>query len=428
MRYGENLRHCLMIAALAATAAFPLSAASAADIDLGSVVQQSLKRPQAFARGKAGGLLKIEDADTRRFTPSLLGDVHHAEGAGIPMNRTVGLDATTVTLELSQPLYRSGQSRAQAQAEDSRLRAEQADKQLERQAAALLIINTYLDAQRDEEQAALMRQMKTSPQTLHAKETSLAFLREELTELGGIAPDAALADVPPPPGLPANLQSALRAADDKHPAMARALYLCAAAEAASRAVNWAGEPNIDLRGAIDRTSDSYSDAAEQESGMIGLRATIPFAGDGERSARRVNARESAEDTRQNIDSTRQTLRQNVIAAWDALSAAREDIDFQRQKARLAEAATTGALPKESRLAGRHDQTAAFEKLAQQAKIAEISARYAARKAEFALLAATGQLLDNLGGLRMAQNLSSNTEITDAQARLSALSGEDTGSP
>lgn len=396
MAYKKKLTTFFYCLTLTATvAALPLSSSFASDhaVSLQNAVGQSLTLPRTLARAQAGGLHGIQNIDNLRFAPSFQGDVHHADGQGIPLSNTVGLDATTMTFELSQPLYRSGHSRAQAQSQDNLLRAEQAEKKLQLQSAALLIVNTFLDAQRETEQLGLMQQLNMPPQDLQNKEANLSFLRQDLQELSEVRTDANLQKVNTPALLPRSLQNALSIMEDKHPALAKAIHQCAAAEAASRSLRWGQEPNIDLRGALDRTVDNYSDTQLEDSGTIGLRATIPFLGEQESKSRRLHARETAEQGRQNIDQTRLQLRQQVIAAWDKLARAQEEITVQQHKVRLATAGAAGKLPAESALNG--STAATLNKLAERAQISEIKAKYDLRKAEFALLAATGQLLDSL---------------------------------
>lgn len=332
-------------------------------------------------------LLGLDSADVGQYIPDLRGQVRHAEGTAIPLNNSIGLDARTLSLEVRQPIYRSGQSRALVQVTDSRLRAETAAKLDEQRQRNLLIANAYIDALSLDKQQKLTSGFNT---THYRIEAEYKDKRKELKNLAGIGTQTPLRDLSTPPLLPTTLQSALSIAEERHPALMRAHYECAAAEASSRSVNWDDAPDIDLRGALDRTTDSYADAGSEESGIIGLRATIPLRGDSERKLMRVRAREDAQSGRLKIDSTRLEVRQSVIAAWDELTRARAQERFENRKAELAQAAVEGRLPEKSRLSamGNND---AFAKLAHQARLNAIAAHYAARKAEFALLAATGQL-------------------------------------
>lgn len=332
-------------------------------------------------------LLGLDSADVGQYIPDLRGQVRHAEGTAIPLNNSIGLDARTLSLEVRQPIYRSGQSRAQVQVTDSRLRAETAAKLDKQRQRNLLIANTYIDALTLDKQQELTSGFNTAHYRIEAEYKDK---RKELKNLAGIGIQTPLRDLDTPPLLPTTLQSALSIAEEGHPALIRAHYECAAAEASSRSVNWDDAPDIDLRGALDRTTDSYADAGSEESGIIGLRATIPLRGDSERKLMRVRAREDAQSGRLKIDTTRLEVRQSVIAAWDELTRARAQERFENRKAELAQAAVEGRLPEKSRLSamGNND---AFAKLAHQARLNAIAAHYAARKAEFALLAATGQL-------------------------------------
>ncbi len=329
--------------------------------------------------GLAGGEL---------YLPDLRGNIRHAEGAAVPLaNATVGMDARITSLELSQPLYRSGQGRALSQAEDSRLRAALAQKMDEEQSRNLLIINDYIDTLQLQDQRKIMHNMILSA---HKVDMQYSEARQRLSQRAGVDPHTPLAPLDSPALLPQTLQAALAQAEQSHPAVVQAHYECAAAEASSRSLRWEDAPDIDLRGALDRTTNSYTDNDREESGIIGLRATIPLRGDSERLLRLSQAREAAENGRLNIDTTRLAIRQKVLATWDAVQHARNEEKFQSRKATLAEAAAEGRLPKDSRLKAMGSEDA-FTRLARQARLAAIAARYSALKAEYALLAATGQL-------------------------------------
>lgn len=377
----------LIVASAPAHAEVGASARALAPVSLNEAVQRLTPADEQ----EHVTLLGLDSADAEQYIPDLRGQVRHAEGSAIPLNNSIGLDARTLSLELRQPLYRSGQSRAQVQATDSRLRAQTAAKLDEQRVRNLLIAKTYIDALSLDKQREMISGFNT---TRYRIEGEYKDKRKELEKLAGIGVHTPLRDISSPALLPTNLQSALSIAEERHPALIRAHYECAAAEASSRSVNWDDAPDIDLRGALDRTTDSYADAGSEESGIIGLRATIPLRGESERKLMRVRAREDAQSGRMKIDTTRLQIRQDVIAAWDELTRARAQERFERRKAELAQAAIEGRLPEKSRLSamGNND---AFAKLAHQAQLNATEAHYAALKAEFSLLAATGQLNQSL---------------------------------
>lgn len=391
MKHNKHLTSQIFVAA---TAAF-LVLSSPSHADLGASARavapislhEAIQRLTPQSERAHVALLGLDSADSEQYIPNLRGQLRHAEGAPVPLNNSIGLDATTLSLELRQPIYRSGHNRAQVQITDSRLRADMAAKLDEQRQRNLLIANTYVDALALDAQRKLASDMNT---THYRLESEYKTKRKELEKLAGIDRNTPLRDIGQPALLPATLQSALIIAEDKHPAIIRAHYECAAAEASSRAARWDDAPDIDLRGALDRTTDSYTDAGSDESGIIGLRATIPLRGDSERKSMRVQTSHDAESGRLKIDTTRLQVRQDVIAAWDDVTRARAEEQFETRKAELAEAAIQGRLPAKSRLSamGNNDT---FAKLAQQARMNAIAAHYRALKAEFALLAATGQL-------------------------------------
>lgn len=391
MTHNKHLTSQIFVAATVAF--FALCGAAHAEVGASTRALAPVSLSEAIARITPQDerthmtLLGLDSADAEQYIPNLRGQLRHAEGAPVPLNTSIGLDATTLSLELRQPLYRSGQSRAQVQVTDSRLRAEMAAKLDEQRQRNLLIAQTYTDALALDAQRKLSSDFNT---THYRLESAYKAKRKELEKLAGIDKNTPLRDMGSPAFLPTTLQSALSIAEEKHPTIIRAHYECAAAEASSRSLSWDDAPDIDLRGALDRTTDSYTDTNSGESGIIGLRATIPLRGDSERKSMRVQARQDAENGRLKIDTARLEVRQNVIAAWDEVTRARAEEQFETRKAELAQAAAEGRLPAKSRLSamGNND---AFTRLAHQARLNAVAAHYAAIKAEFALLAATGQL-------------------------------------
>lgn len=332
-------------------------------------------------------ILSLDGPDTAQYAPDFNGRVRHAEGNAVPLGNSVGLDAQTLSLELRQPLYRSGQTRAQTQVADSRLRAAEAQKLDEVQSRNLLTTLSYIDALLADERLQLAQSMNLPAQPFQ-HQSSLA--RKALADVAHIDSHSRLSALGSPTGLPTSLQTALSIAEEKHPAVMRAHYECAAAEASSRSLNWDDAPDIDLRGGLNRTTDIYADTSNQDSGIIGLRATIPLRGEAERKTMIVQAREDAEDSRLKIDAARMEVRQKVISAWDALTTARADHRFQLRKAELAQLAVDGRLPSDSKL-GALGNNDTFMRLANEARLAAVDAQYAILKAEYSLLAAMGQL-------------------------------------
>lgn len=406
MRYTRNLKFYLGLCALAvATGATPaFSAETGGHMSFAQVVAKGLGRTEA-SLGSPAYKPVMASANTASFIPDLQSQSYFTETPNA-RGQDIGMEAVTTTLELRQPLYRSGHSRAQAQASDSRQRAAEAAVQLEEQRAALSIIDTYLHIQRDADQAALMQQMKMSYDSIETKRQAQAAARQQLHSLTGIGTGVELSRINAAPALPASLQAALETAEKKNPALRKAHYECMVAEAADRSVAWEQEPDIDLRGGLDRTVDRFSDDLSNESGIIGLQATIPLLGSETRKSLTVQAREDAQSGRLKIDSTRLQVRQDVIKAWDDITRAKAEVTFQQHKARLATAGAEGQLPRSSAMA-RHGDAGAFKTLAQQARLDGIAAETELLKAQYRLLAATGQLMDSLHATR---NLAAQRDI------------------
>ena len=365
--------------------------AQGSPLGFSQVVGSGLGHPSLAAGNAASLPLMIEQADVSRFAPDIRSQSYRLSGP-VARGDNVGLDPVTTSVELRQPLYRSGQGRAQAQLSDSRSRAEEAQAQLEEQEKALSIIKLYLRAQKAQAQFDLMRHANAGPQDIETAAAALTQARSQLHAVAGTPVDRPLMQVTAAPPLPASLQAALDTAEEKHPALRKAHFECAAAEAANRSVKWEDEPDIDLRGALDRTVDRFNENLDEDSGVIGLRATIPLLDEDARKSMLVQARQEAKSGRLAIDSARLEVRQGVIAAWDAVTRARVELAFQQNKARLAHAGAAGRLPKNSRMNG---TATAFAVLARQSDLDEIAARTALLQAQFGLLAATGQLLDSL---------------------------------
>ena len=334
-----------------------------------------------------------------RFSPSVSSDSYRGESPYVfGLSDSVGADSKTVSLELRQPIYRSGDERAQRQAQESLLRAEAAALRLIEQETVLPVITAYINAWRDDSRLAMLRKSTSvGSDELTKAQQQAQESRQLLADITGHSIDTLQAP-PAPNNLPASLRDALARAESRHPMIVKAQHECAAAEASTRRLRWELEPDIDFNGSLGRTFDSFDDSLTQDSGLFGLTATIPLRGADERKARTAQAREDEKKRRAYIDEQTKVIRRNVINAWDALLAADKKQALAEKKSALAQAALEGRVSPHSVLA--RASLKDRQRLANKAALEALDGQSQSLLARYRLLAATGQL----GGLFSSEPL------------------------
>lgn len=281
---------------------------------------------------KSGDTIYTETAT--RFTPSMYGDSYSALGGFSSDPSEIGADPKTVSLEVSQPIYRSGAARASLAAFENRLRAQRALLQVKEQDFMISVTKAFMDVLRDQEILRKREELEDTPARIAQARRALDSSRAAFLELTGMpASDMARPQISAP--LPASLEEALDQADYKNPAILYAHYRSAAAEAATRQVSGTMEPQIDLKGSLDRMYDSFGNEESNDSGVIGLRATIPLFSGTDPTLRAAEAKLIETERRHEVNSATRAARQQVIAAWEELTEAQSHRDRRGREVQMA---------------------------------------------------------------------------------------------
>lgn len=390
-RHLSSARFCLaMTLAGLLLSVSPCAANTGKDFQdiVSSVLRENNDLSERKSALRQSEVAAIGDRLSEDFSPSLNSSVYRGESPYAQRaGESVGADSKTISLELRQPIYRSGDERASQQAIESQLRADAAQLRLLEQDTLLPVITAYINAWRDEER---LRLLKTAGD-MAAVEKERLQADQSKALLANITGQhvATLPEPVAPSALPASLRDALARAESRHPLIVKAQHECAAAEASTRRLRWELEPDIDFNGSLGRTFDSFDESVSNDSGLFGVTATIPLRSADERKARTTQARDDEKKRRAHIDEQTKTVRRNVINAWDAVLAADKKKTLAQKKVALAQAAVDGRAPAESVLA-RASQSDRL-RLAQKAALESLEAQAQSLLAGYRLLAATGQL-------------------------------------
>lgn len=299
-------------------------------------VDESYAQAMSGYRPRLNGIADYTSSDDR-------GDVSHLHG-----------DPKTLALELRQPIYRGGSTHANVKSSHSRIKAQRALLHVTEQNVLLDAVTVYMDVLRDAE----LLKLNTNNENVLAQQLDAARKRFELgdiTKTDVSQSEARLANATagrvtaegnlraskarfervvgtPPQGtlgrpnytlnMPASVDDALAIAENKNPDLVFARYASTAAKYSTRSVVGELLPQVDLTGSVGRTYDPVLRADDDvDSTSIGLRATVPLYTGGGTDSRARQARQIESQRRMELHRAERTVRQGVIDAWTALTAA-----------------------------------------------------------------------------------------------------------
>lgn len=153
----------------------------------------------------------------------------------------------------------------------------------------------------------------------------------------------------PPPmesRLPSTLQAALNIGDSENPQILEALFLEEASRYAIKQIIGETRPEVSLEAQFEERFDpSLTLDGQEETTVIG-RLTVPLYSGGEPSARIRQARQTRSQRRRELDSARNNVRSDVVAAWSRLEAARAQIDSDESQVQANRVALEGVREEE----------------------------------------------------------------------------------
>jgi outer membrane protein len=315
------------------------------------------KLPQALSHYRptvtADGDVTVSDTDTQG-------------GNGFSADGTVTTKSAGVTL--SQPIYRGGRTLAETEGAQSLIEAQRASLSATEQSVMLSTITAYMDVLRDRallnvalnNSEVLIRQLvmaqdrfdvgeitKTDVAQAQARaaqaESDIALAQANLRasiatyeQVTGAVPDETLlypeiTFVPPE-----SLEAALTLAQEKNPAILSAEGINRAAESDVDEIFGELLPTISLSGNVSRAYDPSTSIDRQDNRSAGVSISIPLYESGSVRSRVREARHTASQRMMEILETRRSVKQQTIAAWERLTAARAQISARQKEVEAAD--------------------------------------------------------------------------------------------
>jgi TolC family type I secretion outer membrane protein len=337
------------------------------------------------------------------------------------------LEPLTASVQLQQQLYTGGRrdgerDRARAGVEGARhgLRSTE-------QNVLLAAVDAYLSVRRDEEilrlrqehVAALERQLAGTRRRLEVGEVSRTDLAQAQTRLSGAQANEARAAADlessraryelvvgkAPEGLapvaapatPESLDSAVRAAEERHPDVLRSISARRAARAQVEIERSALRPQFSFVGRYDYIEQSTIESDRSEGASALAQFSLPLYEGGFASSRVRQGDINVQRAEARIEGQRREVVANVVAAWSNLEAGRDVVDAAREQVTAASEAVDGA-ERERGLGLRTTlDVLNAEEERRNAQISLVSAETEFTFSAYALLAATGALtMETLG--------------------------------
>ena len=335
---------------------------------------------------------------------------------------SVATTPTSLTLSLSQTLYRGGRimngiEQAELQVLSARARLVATEQQVLSSA-----VNAYVNLVRDQ---ALVQLNRSSEQVLRseldatrnrfelgaATRTDIAQAESRVSaaaagriqaegqlqssiatywQVLGQAPEN-IAAPDPLAGLPNTLEEAVAIGLDENPALILADLAGISAERSIEAANGAMLPTVSLSASSRRSADWVHWGAETMSNSIGLSLSMPlYQGGAEYSSIR-SAKQSRSQALIGLDAARRLVEAQVTQAWHQLAAARAGIYSRSEQVRASEVALEAVRQEEAVGARTLLDVLNAQQDMLNARVALVTSRRDEIVASYALLAAMGRL-------------------------------------
>jgi len=226
--------------------------------------------------------------------------------------------------------------------------------------------------------------------SLRAAEAQLTASRAAYERIIGHAPGT-LSDTPPAAGLPQSEEEARNLAQTNNPDLKAAREAESASHEAVGVAKGALLPRLDVQASFDRVNDPSSGLRNNEQRAVLGVLTVPLYQSGAEYSRVREAKEYANQARMQIIAAERQVEEAVRIAWEQLRAARSLVKSSQEQVKANEIALEGVrLEAEVGSQTTLDVLNATQELLN-ARVALVSAERDVAVAEFALLAAVGQL-------------------------------------
>jgi outer membrane protein/adhesin transport system outer membrane protein len=333
---------------------------------------------------------------------------------GVTQPRSVGI-------ELTQPLYRGGQTGASVRAAEAQVQAQRANLLSVEQEVLLDVATAYLDVVRDQSvlelntnnETVLRRQLDASRDRFNVGEITRTDVSQAEARLAGAnasrieasgrlrasraAYQRVVGDAPgrltaprPRLALPASLDETVMLAQSNNPAVVAQEFVEETSRHTVERIEGERLPQVGLSAGITRAWDTQQ-LDRADIGTVTANVRIPLYQGGLTEARVREAKHEASQARIQIETARRQSSENAIRAWEALTTARAAIESRRSQVRAAEIALEG-VRQEAQVGARTTlDTLNAEQELLDARVNLVSAERDETVAAFQVLAATGQL-------------------------------------
>jgi outer membrane protein len=241
--------------------------------------------------------------------------------------------------------------------------------------------------------------LATGTADVSAAESSLQASIARYRQVVGVQPKQLQPAQPIEKLLPANLELSIATGLSENPLIVGALFQVDVSEDAVKVAEGALAPKLSVAGQVSNSTDTagYPGYNVFQAGVLG-QLTVPLYQGGSEYAAVRQAKEQLSQARLTVDTQRNTVRQNVVAAWGALQAARAQIVSFQAAVKAAEIALTG-VREEAKVGQRTtlDVLNAEQTLLNQ-RVQLVQAEHDRVVASYAVMAAIGRLTANNLGL------------------------------
>jgi len=271
------------------------------------------------------------------------------------------------TLQVQQPLYQGGRTSSDVKRAEDTVRAGRADLLGTEQNVLLSAARAYQDILRSralldlnrEVELVLQRQVRDITIRMQAGQLTITDVNQASTKLASAAaarigsegdvatalanfraavgrpPQGRLAQPTPPPGLPTNGSDAVRLAEDNNPTVLASLFRSRAAENAIAVARADLLPNVNVTVLAGRDNGVTYPNIRSNSYSATLNLSVPIYQGGAVDSRVRQAKESAAQSRTQIQVTRRDAIENATSAYAQWRASIDQAAQQAVQVRLA---------------------------------------------------------------------------------------------
>jgi outer membrane protein len=199
---------------------------------------------------------------------------------------------------------------------------------------------------------------------------------------------------------PNNLTAAVGVGTSTHPAVTSAQYSVDVALQAVKVAEGALYPTLSLQGSVQQNNESSLLNLKSFNTLVLGQLSVPIYQGGAEYSLIRQAKETLGQRRLDLDTARDSIRQNIVAAWGQLEAAKANIEATQAQVQASEIALNG-VREEARVGQRTtlDVLNAQQELVN-ARVSLVSAQRDRVVASFTLLSAVGRLSPQVLGLRV----------------------------